>query len=469
MAVTPTAPAGGGVWAGLDRFERLPGWLEATADPGVAGAALRRHIPELLDCDPWRFRLKGPTWDVLYRARLARPDGPPRVTDLFGLVHEPGTGPLEVAGTGPIGSPGWRLAVPELGLDLTELPADGGLAALPHLLDPAPARTLLEEGIRACAPGYADLRIASARPRMLRCNPGSRATLRYDLTYPPEAAGRGWPAMVVAKTHHGAKGRHAWDAMRVLWDSPLAAGGAVRLAEPLAWVEELKVLVQGPVPVDRTLAQLLRRGIADPDGPAAGELPGALALTAGALAALHRSGLQHGRTRTLEQELDEAAGVADRLAVPVPALAGATGPLVAALTRLAAGGPDGLVPSHRSFRPGQILLSGDGVGVIDFDGFGMAEPAMDVAMFRADLKDTGMLVRSASGVDDEVLAGRLEALADEFTRRYAALVPVSPERVALWEAVDLLTCVLHSWTKVQPRRLVTARLLLERHLVAMGL
>jgi hypothetical protein len=274
--------------------------------------------------------------------------------------------------------------------------------------------------------------------------------------------------------------------MRVLWDSPLAAGGAVRLAEPLAWVEELKVLVQGPVPADRTLAQLLRRGIADPDGPAAGELPGALAqanqdgasapklrdalaLTAGALAALHRSGLQHGRTRTLEQELDEAAGVADRLAVPVPALAGATGPLVAALTRLAAGGPDGLVPSHRSFRPGQILLSGDGVGVIDFDGFGMAEPAMDVAMFRADLKDTGMLVRSASGVDDEVLAGRLEALADEFTRQYAALVPVSPERVALWEAVDLLTCVLHSWTKVQPRRLVTARLLLERHLVAMGL
>jgi hypothetical protein len=58
---------------------------------------------------------------------------------------------------------------------------------------------------------------------------------------------------------------------------------------------------------------------------------------------------------------------------------------------------------------------------------------------------------------------------DEFTRQYAALVPVSPERVALWEAVDLLTCVLHSWTKVQPRRLVTARLLLERHLVAMGL
>jgi len=48
-------------------------------------------------------------------------------------------------------------------------------------------------------------------------------------------------------------------------------------------------------------------------------------------------------------------------------------------------------------------------------------------------------------------------------------VPISRPRVALWEALDLLTLVLHSWTKVKPERLKNAMFTLEQHLLRMGM
>src|SRR5690606_41329562 len=69
--------------------------------------------------------------------------------------------------------------------------------------------------------------------------------LLYHLEYPPEAAQeRGWPAVVVAKTYRGDKGQNAYDAMRALWRSPLGTSPTVRIAEPLAYLPELSVLVQ---------------------------------------------------------------------------------------------------------------------------------------------------------------------------------------------------------------------------------
>jgi hypothetical protein len=49
------------------------------------------------------------------------------------------------------------------------------------------------------------------------------------------------------------------------------------------------------------------------------------------------------------------------------------------------------------------------------------------------------------------VAGLPDNLADEFLDRCQAPTGVSRHRAELWEAVNLLTCVLHCWTKVQPR------------------
>jgi hypothetical protein len=63
----------------------------------------------------------------------------------------------------------------------------------------------------------------------------------------------------------------------------------------------------------------------------------------------------------------------------------------------------------------------------------------------------------------------VDALCDTFLARYESRRPVSHERVALYETLDLLTVVLHSWTKVKPSRLRHGLLLLDRHLARLGL
>ncbi len=162
-----------------------------------------------------------------------------------------------------------------------------------------------------------------------------------------------------------------------------------------------------------------------------------------------------------------------RLATSVPELAGAAQPLVSRLTELARDTePDPVVPSHHDFRPAQVLLDGDRVAFVDFDGACMAEPALDVGRFRAKLRDTGI---SALGPDGprpsaewvEANLRLVDGLCEEFLADYRRWTPVSRDRVLLWETCDLLTTLLHAWTKVRVAR-VEQRLTLLVHQVGSG-
>ncbi len=122
-----------------------------------------------------------------------------------------------------------------------------------------------------------------------------------------------------------------------------------------------------------------------------------LAATAQGIAAVHTSGVTYGPTDTIEDELDKVREVVDRLAASVPELAEAAQPLVGCLAGLAREtDPDPVVPCHHDFRPAQVLLDGEGVSFVDFDGACMGEPALDLGRFRAKLRDTGI---SAFGPD----------------------------------------------------------------------
>jgi hypothetical protein len=57
----------------------------------------------------------------------------------------------------------------------------------------------------------------------------------------------------------------------------------------------------------------------------------------------------------------------------------------------------------------------------------------------------------------------LDGLCDLFTDEYAAVAPLSRERVALYETLDLLTNVVHCWIKVRPERLAGSMIALEKH------
>ena len=258
--------------------------------------------------------------------------------------------------------------------------------------------------------------------------------------------------------------------MRALWRTHLAAGDVVTLAEPLAFDPDRRVLVQGPVPGTATLKDLVRTALEDGSPRALQDVRAALDRTAAGLAALHGSGVRYGGRDTWEDEIAEVQAVVERLALSIPSLRDAAAPLLSALRAQADRAPaDPEVSAHHDFRPAQVMLHDGHVGFIDFDGSCTAEPALDLGRFTAKLRDIGISTPAPGGapLTPETLAARLalaDDLAEHFLRGYEAHAPVSRARVVLWETTDLLTGLLHAWTKVRVRRIRPRLALLEHHL-----
>ena len=338
-----------GPGAGWRRLGSLPDWLTAMTQPDRVQAGLVRAVPEfaagalrLQRCTVHRVRLKQGDWTALYQLTVEEPQGgPEREVALRGTLFPPAVRRRSAGDAqAGFGEAGWAAYLPELRLALALQPPDAALPALPILTDPDQARALLEHSIREGAPAYRDLRLTAVVPRVMRYNPGSRCTILYHLEYPPDRAGHDhWPDIVVAKTYHRDKGQQAYAAMRTLWDSPLAAGDVVTLAEPLAFLPEWNVLVQGPVREEQTLQDLIRTALhtATPEGMAA--LDDALRQAATGLAALHDAPVHPQATRVWEDELAEVRQVDDRLAEAVPALAGSAGSVAGPPGGAGPGGP----------------------------------------------------------------------------------------------------------------------------------
>ena len=475
------------MWDGVRRFAALPDWLDAATQPNRFIEALARAIPEfasgalaIRECDIGHVRLKRDYWTGVYELTIEGPGaGERRVVALRGTILPPESTENHPEGTQlrtekPFGSEGWQGHLPELNLRLEMQPPDAALPALPVLTDPDAARALLERSIRAAAPKYQELRIAACAPKIMRYSPGSRCTILYRLQYPAELADRDWPAIVVAKTYKGGKGKHAYAGMRALWESEFTRNGGVTLAEPLAFLPDMNVLVQGPIRQEQTLQELIASALRDRTADALDTLYTAMRQTAAGLAGLHRSEVRFGKVRTWEDELAEVRSVVDDLASAIPWIANAAAPLLARLEVAASAHPaDPIMTIHGTFRPGQVLLYQGEIGFIDFDSFCQAEPALDLSLFLRRTKDIALGVLNdgeAAGQDGRAaLLSQAEAVCEVFLSEYESRVAVSRQRVALWEALDLFTLVLHCWTKVKPERLTNSMLALERHLQRIGL
>ncbi|CAN5646441.1 hypothetical protein BH10CHL1_BH10CHL1_40670 [soil metagenome] len=455
-----------------------------------------------------RFRESQGCWSGIYlltieglsqTAQSGRDEGKvlAQVVPIHGTLMPPGLPePVYAANQVPFGAEKWRCYLPELRLALCTQPPDSELAALPQLTDPEAARSLLEASIRAGAPHYDDLHIESCTPQVMRYKPGSRCTILYHLAYPSALAeGRQWPAVVVAKTHHGAKGQNAYVGMQALWNSPLGASRTVAIAEPLAYLPDLKVLVQGPIREEQTLEDLIqqtwRTAKASGEGCTSlmisGDLYTYISRTAAGLAELHQSGVHYGETVNWTDELAEIYEGRAKLAAPLPQLGDLAEDLLVHLQQLAAIYPaDPVAPAHRSFRPAQVLLYKGEIGFIDFDGVCQAEPAMDLALFMTTVKNMSLrksnldiespnereLGEDADEQEDDLLDAehrlarlmQAEAICQLFLAEYEKHASISRIRVLLWETLDLLSLVLGSWTKLKLARLDNCLFMLERHL-----
>jgi hypothetical protein len=374
----------------------------------------------------------------------------------------------------PFGAADWSCYLPELRLHCEVVPEEQALEALPQLTDPEEARALLERGIASSTEAYRDLRIRACRPEVLNYKPGTRCTIRYHLEYAAPHTNRGWPTTVIAKTYRKRKGEQAFNGMVALWRSPLAGHAAVRIAEPLAYLPELKVLIQTALPEEQTLEEVLRAALIADTPEAFDRLADFVRAAAAGLAALHRSGVRIDATTTWDEQIVEIPELLERLAVVAPDLADAIRPLFDRLQARAAAYPaDPLVPSHGSFDSDQVLIAQERIGFIDFDSFCMAEPALDVGHFRAAIMDSGMKL-----IDERTLQSqeacrayleRLDRLGAIFLAAYESLAPVSRQRLALWEALDYLRDALHLWTKPKLSGAEGVIRILEYHLRGMGL
>jgi Phosphotransferase enzyme family len=464
----------------LEKLAALPAWLRVLNEPEAVRAALLRSVPEfgsgalvIRGVELERARNKRGIWNVQYRLLVEDRDGNATVFLVAGALHPPASPGLDgIFPTGVFGSDGWRGVVSDLGLVLVMGAPDKELFAFPALMGPDRARVILERGIRAHSP-YTDIRIRGCVPKLLRYKAGSRCTILYELDYAPESRDPRWPDAVVAKTYNGHKGRNAWDGMRALWDSGLRQSSAMTIAEPLAFLADLNVLVQGPVPGGSSLHDVLVSALQSGSGTSMEELRTLLCVTAGGLAALHGCGVNYGEEVTWGEEIADVRDKAGRIAGAADGLGETLDAIFQRLEKLAAAhAPQPPLPCHRSFRPHQVLVHNGSVGFIDFDGFCHAEPALDVALFRATIKYVGMGQALPRGKEDlfsrRALSERLSSLdqlCDLFLDEYEKLAPISRERVVLYETLALLTNVLHCWMKVRPERLTGSVIALERHLL----
>jgi hypothetical protein len=458
----------------LQMFSYIPEWLSAIADADFVADALRSSPAFALSTlkleavEISRLRLKKKRWSGLYLLTVTNQASIRRHVALRGtLIPSPGAEP-----EGHLNGDTWRGFVPGVRLAFEPQPPDEALSELDPLTDPTQAADLLERVLRDGSPVYESLRFDSCHPKVLRYKPGSRATILYHLAYEPPDQDRGWPDRVIVKTYRDLRGATAYEGMRALWESPLLNHGRLKLAEPLAFNRDLRLLVQGYIPNTGTLRELTREARRASSLERAAELDDYVRKTGAALAALHSSGVKNGTALDFDHEFEELGEDLDELLQAAPQLQGAADRLLVSLRDLTKRFPiDPPVSSHGAFRPDQVLVSDGEIGFVDFDGLCQAEPAFDVAEFVGKLRSVSLTV--GKGEDDVVddaqlpaLLARADQLSDLFLAEYERYRPLSRDRVAMWEALSLLKRLVDGWAKVKPARLRVNIMLMRRFLEA---
>ncbi|HEU4744184.1 MAG TPA: phosphotransferase [Anaerolineales bacterium] len=476
------------IWEGLQTFRDLPEWMMAARDPDRICAALSRAIPEfrsgqlILDqCDSSNIRYKDENWSGFYELTVRKPgESSTSTVNLQGTLFAPGVvsdRPILVEHA--LGSEDWHALIPELNLELWTKKPEGVLSALEMLTDPEQSRQYLMGRIRAGSPAYQDLQIEACHPRIARYKPGSRCTIVYHLDYAPGAdADHRWPELVVAKTYRKEKGQNAYESMRAFWDSGLSSSSAVKIAEPLAYDAEMKVMIQGPIRQEKTLKELTVMAVKTGTTEAMAELTEAMHKTARGLAELHKSGTELDTLYGWEDDEEQVRESIEDLSISVPELAAAGMPFVEKLSSLEASSePDPRVPSHGTFRPAQVLMHQGEIGFIDFDSCCKAEPAKDLGLFLCAFLRAGMatvnfddIEVSSAPLEDAARLDRfhqLIAVSESFLEEYErSYMSVNRQRVALFEALELFILVLHAWTKIKVRELHDIMFVLEHFLPA---
>ncbi|MBV9689051.1 MAG: phosphotransferase [Ktedonobacteraceae bacterium] len=321
--------------------------------------------------------------------------------------------PLEVQSSGVI-------RVADLGLSVQAFPADNGLPALAtscdtsrHSLLFATLESAAQEELRSSA-----WQLIAAQAQPVRYKPANRCVIRYRLVLQSSTMASQRDLTIFGKVYADPHQAHAVQMLqRQLYDEQARAGQVPFLPRPLAIIDELGLTLNEavqPIGADeldtdgsgdfeaqlRTGTQALQARIVRGRGGQITQvmLPSEeLHLSALALTRLHTSVVRpEGAPRTGAKEAKRTRERAALLAAHNPQQAEGVWHLAHELAaRLETLQPAAYWPVHGGFKASQLLFHGHNVFVVDFDGFCLADPALDVGYFLAYLRPSGLWYQRA--------------------------------------------------------------------------
>ncbi len=312
--------------------------------------------------------------------------------------------------------PSGVLLAEELGLAIHAFPADDDLPALVASCDVTPDGLILQD-LQAAAQHYLDdqdWQLIAATVMPVRYKPASRCVMRYLLTM-SHSSGETTEhrnVTIFGKVYANRQQAQAVQSLQQrLYQEQVARRGSViaghttdvpLLPQPLGINETLGLTfneaIQPTSPEEQvqTGGQVLQPRIIYGRGGDVVEVvipTKELQLTAIALAQLHTNGVQldKGMIRTGAKEAKRAQERTQLIAAANSGHAEEVHRLAQQLIlQLKTQDPDVYRPAHGGFKASQLLFHSKRVFVVDFDGFCLADSALDVGYFLAYLRPSGL-------------------------------------------------------------------------------
>lgn len=225
-------------------------------------------------------------------------------------------------------------------------------------------------------PALRSLLTLQGKAQILRYRPGKRCTIRFDgLTR--TSLGRAIPAQCCfAKQFADDRGAAIHVESLALWDASQRGELEFAVAQPIQWDESTRTLWQGRVPGQPIVKRLLSA-----EGPILAAQMGRAA------ASLPCSSLWPQQQNDAKKQCRRSAKYAQRLGAFFPELRPALDLLLERLVAIHATlDEQALRPIHGAPHPHQWLDDDGRLGLVDFDGFALGDPELDVATFITEME-----------------------------------------------------------------------------------
>jgi hypothetical protein len=313
--------------------------------------------------------------------------------------------PLEVSSAG-------ILRIPELGLAVQRFPADASLPALAASCDTTPHSPVWQALQRAAQTQLHDegWQLTWAKAAPIRYKPASRCVIRYhlQLEHSQFAQLKQKTLMIFGKVYADPeKAGRVQSLQQQLYEEQIKAGDLPLLPRPLGILASLGLTFNEAIQptMDHLTDEkwhILRTGTKALQPQLVCEYGGRITkivipdeelyLAGQALASLHCSSVRSpDAPRTGAKEAKQARVRAALIAAHNPAQADQVQALAHQLaSQVETLHPDSYLPAHGGFKPSQLLFHSHRVFLVDFDGFCLADPALDVGYFLAYLRPSGL-------------------------------------------------------------------------------